>query len=60
MTNYSCFLTSDCGPHSYTKFMGKSGTVSDNEDIKPLVKYLGETKVNFQSDVLPSLTVVTL
>ena len=38
---------------------GKSSTVSDNEDIKPLVKSLGETKVNFESDVLLSLAVET-
>ena len=36
----------------------KSGTVSDIEDIEPLVNYLGETKVNFESDVLSSLAVV--
>ena len=38
---------------------GKSSTVSDSEDIEPLVNYLGETKVNFESHILPSLAVVT-
>ena len=37
---------------------GKSSTVSDSEDIEPLVNYLGETKVNFESHILPSLAVV--
>lgn len=37
---------------------GKSGTVSDNKDIEPLVTYLGETKVYFESDDLLSLAVV--
>lgn len=38
---------------------GNSGTVSDNKDIEPLVTYLEETKVNFESDDLLSLAVVT-
>ena len=38
---------------------GKSGTVSYDEDIEPLVNYLRETKVNFEGDVLPSLAVAT-
>ena len=38
----------------------KSGTVGDNKDIKPLVTYLGETKVNFESDDLLSLRRDTL
>ena len=59
MTKYSRFLTSNCGPHSHVMLKGKSGTVSDNEDIKPLVTNLGETKVNFKSDVMPSLAVMT-
>ena len=54
MTNYSRFLTSNCRLHSPALLKGKSGTVGDNEDIEPLVKYLGEKKVNFESDVLPS------
>lgn len=52
-------LTSNCTPHSHAMLKGKSSTVSDNEDIEPLVKYLGETKVNFERGVLPSLAVVT-
>lgn len=58
MTNYSRFLTSNCRPHSHAILKGKSGTVSDIEDIEPLVNYMGETKVNFESDVLLSLAVV--
>lgn len=48
MTNYSCFQTSNCRLHSHAMLKGKSGTVSDNEYIEPLVTYLGETKVNFK------------
>ena len=59
MNHYSRFLTSNCRLYSHTMLEGKSGTVSDFEDIEPLVNYLGETKVNFESDVSPSLAVVT-
>ena len=59
ITNYSRFLTSNCWPHSHAMLKGKSGTVSDNEDIEPLVNYIGETKVDFDSDVMPSLAVMT-
>ena len=59
MTNYSRFSTSNSRPHSHVMLKGKSGTVIDNEDIEPLVCYLGETKVNFESDDLPSLAVMT-
>ena len=59
MTNYSRFPTSNCRRHSHTMLpKGKSGTVSDNKDIEPLVTYLGETKVNFESDDLLSLAVI--
>lgn len=59
MTVYSSFLTSNCRMHSHAMPKEKSGTVSDNEDIELRVNYLGETKVNFERDVLPSLAVVT-
>ena len=59
MTNYSRFLPSNCKPHSHAMLEDKSGTVSDYKDIEPLVYFLGETKVNFESDVLLSLAVVT-
>lgn len=55
MTNYSRFMTLNSRLHSHALLKGKSGTVGDNEEFEPLVKYLGETKVNFESDVLPSL-----
>ena len=59
MTHYSRFLTSNCRLYSHAMLEGKSSTVSDFEDIEPLANYLGETKVNFESDVSPSLAVVT-
>ena len=59
MSSYSRFLTSDCRPHSHANMKGKSGTVRDDEDIEPLLKFLGETKATFQRDVLPSLALVT-
>lgn len=59
MTDYSRFPTSNSRPRANAMLKGKSGTVSDKEDIEPLVNNLGETKVNFESDVLPSLAVVT-
>ena len=59
MPNYSRLLTSNCRLHSHAMLMRKSGTVCDNEDIESLVKYLGETKANFESYALPSPTVVT-
>ena len=39
MNNYSRFLTPNCRPHSHATMKGKSSTVSDNEDIEPLVNY---------------------
>lgn len=48
MSNYSRFLPWNCRPHSHATLEEKSGTVSDNEDIEPLVYFFGETKVNFE------------
>ena len=49
MTNYSRFLTWNWRPLSLAMLQGKSSTVSDNEDIEPLVNYLGETKVKLKA-----------
>ena len=59
MTNFSRFPTSNGRPHAHAMLKGKTGTVSNNEDIEPLVNYLGGKKVNFESNVSPSLALVT-
>ena len=42
---------------SHTMLKGKFGTVSDNEDIEPVVNYIEETKINFKCDGFRSAVV---